>query len=321
MNQQGKFIMAIEKFKGRFTNEANGCTTLVNETIQNISDLMVLGLYTYLCTKPDTWEPNYKEIMSHFKLTKTTTYKYLNKMLDLGLMSKVEVREKGRFAYVHYFVHLRFMTPFPKKWEAVKAPLNIELSPFPKKWDPVPPETVIPETYITKRSTKQRSKKTNTFINTKIKKESAKKPKNAIIVSPQITENEMKPTNYKETYYPVPTVANEVSKELAITGPYNLTTEQADTFERFWSLYPSKKNKRRAQALWFAGGHHLNAETIIEKLKLQIKDDKHFLEGYNPSVCNYITENRWEDEIEIKKVKSHFDHTDRSWALKKDIFD
>ncbi len=151
--------MAIEKFRGKFTNEANGCTTLINSTVQTILDINVLGLYAYLCTKPDTWQPNPKEIMSHFGLTKTTTYKYLNKLLDLGLMTKTEIREKGRFACTHYFVHLHPQPPFPKKWDTVETTENIGPSPFPKKWDPVPPDTVIPNTYKTKIYTKQREVK------------------------------------------------------------------------------------------------------------------------------------------------------------------
>jgi hypothetical protein len=71
-------------------------------------------------------------------------------------MSKTEVREKGRFAYVHYFVHLRPIEPFPKKWETATSPVNTDDSPFPKKWDPVQPETVIPETYKTKIYKQQR---------------------------------------------------------------------------------------------------------------------------------------------------------------------
>lgn len=142
--------MAVEKFKGRFTNEANGCTTLINSTIQGITDITVLGLYTYLCSKPDSWEPNHKELMSHFGLTKTTTYKYLNKLLDLGLMTKKEIREKGRFFSMHYFVHLHPQLPFPKKWETAEVHEKTGDEPFPKKWDPVPPETVIPNSYKTK---------------------------------------------------------------------------------------------------------------------------------------------------------------------------
>ena len=157
--------MAIEKFSGKFTSEANGCTVLVNSTIQNIDDLHVLGLYTYLCSKPDSWQPNYKELMTHFHLTKTTTYKYLNKMISLGLMSKKEVREKGRFAYVHYFVHLHPIGVVSKKDES-ESLINSDVSPFPKKWDPVQPETVIPETYKTKKDLENKDNKNNVVSGT-----------------------------------------------------------------------------------------------------------------------------------------------------------
>lgn len=138
---------------------------------------------------------------------------------------------------------------------------------------------------------------------------------------------------YKETYYPAP-VANQqlatlpntpLSKytDIAIMQTYNVTKVDIDAFEKFWANYPVKKNKARAKALWFSQGCHHNSEAINAKLYLQVTKDKQFLDGYVPSICNYITGERWQDEIEVKKEKSHFDHNNMDWALasKRSIFE
>lgn len=122
--------MAIEKFKGKFTNQANDCTTLLNKTIQDLKDYCLTGLYAYLCTKPDTWEPNYKELMNHGNCSKTKIYKLLNKLIELNLITVETIRDKkGKFKFNHYTVLLSPNSPFPKKWEMDTK------NPFPKKWE------------------------------------------------------------------------------------------------------------------------------------------------------------------------------------------
>ena len=268
--------MAIEKFSGKFTNEANGCTTLINSTIQNITDLNVLGLYTYLCSKPDSWEPNYKEIMNHFKLTKTTTYKYLNKMIELGLMSRKEVREKGRFSYTHYFVHLRPIEPFPKKWESVEDHINIDVSPFPKKWDPVQPETVIPETYKTKINTKQRL----------------------------LEKKENPPISRKRD------CAGE--DDLKLTPREKGTNPRAmGMFDSFWELYPSKKAKKKCMEIWKRRKLDSIAPLILDNLRKQVDGDDTWKRGFVPNPSTYLNQDRWEDEISSPKPDLRQDELER----------
>ncbi len=72
--------MSIEKFSGQFKNESRGCTVLVNSTIQSIKEFDVLGLYVYLCSKPESWAPNVQEIMNHTGYSKQKTYRLINKL-------------------------------------------------------------------------------------------------------------------------------------------------------------------------------------------------------------------------------------------------
>ncbi len=121
-------IMSIEKFSGQFRNESRGCTVLINETVQAILDFSVLGLYTYLCSKPETWEPNVIEIMRHTGYSKQKTYRLINALLVLRLMTKKAIREKGRFTHFQYTIHLhpQGLSPVPKKQEVEKQEVENE---------------------------------------------------------------------------------------------------------------------------------------------------------------------------------------------------
>ena len=132
--------MSIEKFIGSFEKEDLGCTIIVNETIRYISDPAVLGVYCYLLTKPITWDINALEIMRHFKMSKDKTYRILNDLMDLFLLSRTEIRMKGRFIKFHYKLHLKPYAPWT-------APENnrLDSQPFPEKQD-----TVNQDAYKTK---------------------------------------------------------------------------------------------------------------------------------------------------------------------------
>jgi len=127
--------MSIEKFTGQFKNEANGVTILINSTIEAIKDVEALGLYVYLCSKPDAWKIHYREIMRHFNIGKEKAYRLLNTLMDVNVLTRIEIREKGKFKEFLYMLYLRPVcapTPFPDFPEAAK------------------PEAVFQDAYITK---------------------------------------------------------------------------------------------------------------------------------------------------------------------------
>jgi len=99
--------MSIEKFTGQFKNEANGVTVLINSTIQRITNAEALGLYVYLSSKPDDWKIHYKEIMAHFNIGRNKAYSLLESLMELGLLSRHEIREKGRFKEYLYMLYLK----------------------------------------------------------------------------------------------------------------------------------------------------------------------------------------------------------------------
>ena len=111
--------MSIEKFTGQFKNEARGCTVVINSTIQAITKFDVLGLYVYLCSKPETWAPNAKELMRHTGYSKEKIYRLIKDLMATGLMTVCEKREKGRFAHYEYTVHLHPVSPRPENQDTV----------------------------------------------------------------------------------------------------------------------------------------------------------------------------------------------------------
>lgn len=110
----------------------------------------------------------------------------------------------------------------------------------------------------------------------------------------------------------------------------NITVNNIDHFESFWSVYPRKVGKAQARKSW--DKLKLNDDTVMliaENIALRIKHgewsdaNKTFI----PHASTYLNNARWEDEVEaptltkvakkpdqIKKRDIEVALTDRSWA-------
>jgi len=135
----------IEKFSGDFSKEDHGCSILINQTMNNIRDLDAAGMYSYLSCRPKTWKINVKHLMAHFKCGKDKIYSTLTKLIELGLLTVLHKREKGKFTKPFYMLHLQQPQGF---------------SPCPEKPDTVQPDTEKPDTYKTKKLENKESKTT-----------------------------------------------------------------------------------------------------------------------------------------------------------------
>lgn len=70
------------------------------------------------------------------------------------------------------------------------------------------------------------------------------------------------------------------------------------SFEKFWNLYPRKKNKQRALKLWIQKRCAEKDQLILDKLALQILHDADWKNiKYIPHPVTYLNNERWEDEI------------------------
>lgn len=136
--------MTIEKFTGSFSQEPLGVTQITNKAIKLLmKDADALGVYVYLMSLPPTWELKAKHLMSELDMSKDRFYRLLNFLLEIRLISCIEIREGGRFIRNHYTVHHRQVPPCPEIQEMV-------VSPCPEIQDPVIQDPVNQDVYITK---------------------------------------------------------------------------------------------------------------------------------------------------------------------------
>lgn len=76
------------------------------------------------------------------------------------------------------------------------------------------------------------------------------------------------------------------------------------SFETFWELYPRKKDKARAKAVWQKDKLGLIASRIFEDIKnRRVNDEQWNDEKFIPHPSTYLSNKRWEDEIEKKDSK------------------
>jgi len=121
----------IEKFKGKFDEVDGGCTVIHTKSIQLITNPINLAVYLYLASKPPEWKLNVKDIMNQFSIGKNKVYRAIADLVLIGLIERVETRDKGRFLEYQYFVRL---SPLPGNREPVEPVPEIPLpgSPLPE---------------------------------------------------------------------------------------------------------------------------------------------------------------------------------------------
>ena len=87
----------IEKFKGKFEDIQGGCTVSINKTIQSIQDLETLGVYIYLSSQPPEWEISAQQLANHFDIGINKSRRILTELVEIGLLERIPIKEKGKF--------------------------------------------------------------------------------------------------------------------------------------------------------------------------------------------------------------------------------
>lgn len=113
------------------------------------------------------------------------------------------------------------------------------------------------------------------------------------------------------------TVAERVAKSRAkkkdvTTNVTSVTSEEnrieenrIDThvsFENFWSLYPRKVEKKKAEDKWNKLDEEIQM-VILSDLPKRTVEDRQWLAGYIPHPTTYLNGERWNDEIATETIK------------------
>lgn len=130
----------IEKYEGSFDQDELGVTQIPTETIRAIKNFTDLALYTFLASCSKDWRLNAKHLAAHFGCNKDKIYKSIDSLIDLGFLSRILLRDKGKFANYHYRLHLRRID-----------------RPFLENPDTVNPDTVNPDAYKTENIQNKKS--------------------------------------------------------------------------------------------------------------------------------------------------------------------
>lgn len=112
---------------------------------------------------------------------------------------------------------------------------------------------------------------------------------------------------YRETLFLVPSTTSQESYP------------NHNYFQQFMDLYPEKVNQGAAFNLWLNTGCEEIGQLIIEKLKIQIRDDHKFKTGFVKNPDNYIRNKSWNDAIRKAPKKAAYgkpvlDHECDKWA-------
>lgn len=133
-DQNNNDLSGIDKYSGSYDQDELGVTQIPTDTIRLLNDFTLLGLFTFLASCSSDWKLNAKHLARHFDCNKDKIYKAIDSLIELGLLTRTQVRNNGKFLRYHYRLHLR---------------QKVQTLPSPEKPDTVKPDTVNPDAYKT----------------------------------------------------------------------------------------------------------------------------------------------------------------------------
>lgn len=72
---------------------------------------------------------------------------------------------------------------------------------------------------------------------------------------------------------------------------------QAAMFDAFWSSYPRKEAKARAEQIWAQKNCDSHASVILQHIE-EMKLSRQWQEGFIPHASTYLNQRRWEDAVD-----------------------
>ncbi len=89
----------------------------------------------------------------------------------------------------------------------------------------------------------------------------------------------------------------EAEAELEANDQKQEHVPQTARFDEFWSIYPIKREKKKARDKWKAKRLDAIADQLIADVRNRIKSDEQWLRGFAPHATTYLNGERWEDEL------------------------
>ena len=97
--------------------------------------------------------------------------------------------------------------------------------------------------------------------------------------------------------------STRISNKEPVVIKIRASNKDNSAFDQFWNAYPKKKDKKKAQQIWNSRKLDSMADQLINDVILKTQKDRSWIDGYAPYPTTYLNGDRWEDEVELEKVK------------------
>jgi len=109
----------------------------------------------------------------------------------------------------------------------------------------------------------------------------------------------------------------DIDKDIDID---KIKTIVRNEFARFWDQYPKKRNRKKCQDIWIRKKLDSKIDLLISDIRNRLINDDRWKNGFIVDPERYLTNERWNDEIEKSKPKTESRITDWvRWGQENDI--
>ena len=265
--------MSVQKYV--VSREESGFTLLKNTAVQGLTDIEALGLWAYLYSLPKNWFFYKDQIKNHFKIGRERLNRLLKVLQDCNLIRMENLRDKkGRFLHVNIVVY--------------------NGSEFAQKND-----QNITKDVCNGDDDAQNAQDQKTNINNSLSECAHPSTENPSTASQLLATD-----TYKDIY------KNNINNKEDINNISNSASDDAhadleNSFDRFWKVYPVKKNKMRARMLWERKGLYRKADEVIADVEARLLQDTAWQNRqFIPHPSTYLLNERWNDEITYSTPKA-----------------
>lgn len=117
---------------------------------------------------------------------------------------------------------------------------------------------------------------------------------------------------------PVANVAYEdEDKDIDENNKTLVRSSRTTRFDDFWSVYPTRKDKKKAKDIWKRKKLDDIADKIIANVSARVVADKQWLDNFIPLPTTFLRNERWEDEWGDVSAKPTLDGEAAAYGIKR----